>query len=242
MIINNVKSVSSVILLAIFCLLSSCKRDARRIKKSQEDEVDPKMFMQNILLADAKAQQSYDIIYKDTYVTWRGEMLLGLKKHEGTIQSSGGKLEVRGNQITKGEFIMDMNSFKCTDIEDPESNRRFVEHLKSDDFLNVEKFSLATFKIKNYVQNGDVIHVEGILNLRGYSRLIRFVATSHMENDEFRLVSDEFFIDRSRFAVSYNIEGTSIGESAKSRIIKNNVALRIHLRARKRKEPTEVKN
>ena len=42
---------------------------------------------------------------------------------------------------------MDMTSITCADITDEKSNRRLVDHLKSEDFFSVVRFPTSKFVI-----------------------------------------------------------------------------------------------
>ncbi|WP_262923032.1 YceI family protein [Hymenobacter cellulosilyticus] len=76
---------------------------------------------------------------------WVGKKVTG--QHSGTIQFKSGDVEVKGNQITGGTFVIDMNSLKVTDITDADTNGKLMGHLRSDDFFSIEKNATSTFKI-----------------------------------------------------------------------------------------------
>ena len=57
---------------------------------------------------------------KASSIVWNAKKVTG--EHTGTIGISAGKLVVNKNQITGGNFTIDMKSIVCKDITDPEYN------------------------------------------------------------------------------------------------------------------------
>ena len=91
---------------------------------------------QKKLVADAAA----------TVIDWKGDKIVG-SFHVGTIDLKGGWLTVDGTSVTGGEFIVDMNSIKNSDVKDEKMRERLIGHLKSDDFFGVEKYPLSKLVI-----------------------------------------------------------------------------------------------
>src|SRR5688572_25759726 len=75
---------------------------------------------------------------KESTVEWTGKKLTG--EHYGNINLTEGVLSFSGNVLNGGSFVFDMNSITCTDITDEKSNKRLVDHLKSDDFFSVRTY------------------------------------------------------------------------------------------------------
>ena len=62
-------------------------------------------------------------------IKWHGEKIIG-SSHNGTIDLREGWITSDGKSITGGEFVVDMNSMKNTDIKDAGSRARLEGHLK----------------------------------------------------------------------------------------------------------------
>ena len=76
-------------------------------------------------------------------LTWTGSKLVGTSSHTGTIDVSIGDIKTKGDKITGGQFVIDMNSIKNTDL--PAAKQGDLEgHLKSPDFL-VRAFFMLQF-------------------------------------------------------------------------------------------------
>lgn len=124
-------------------------------------------------------QESYSVNAQESSIGWVGKKVTG--QHNGTIKVSGGKLEVSGGKITGGEFTLDMNSIICEDIKDAETNKKFVGHLRSDDFFSVDKHPTGKFAITKATHTGkkgntDTYKMEGNLTLKGISKPVAFDA------------------------------------------------------------------
>lgn len=148
-------------------------------------------------------------VYKiDTQLSsleWTGEKIT--RKHTGTIKLLNGEIRDNHGHIT-GSFEIDMNSMDCTDIKSPEGRTKLVNHLKSDDFFNVEMYPKATFKITsvsplNYVQPGPFTHnVKGMLTIRNKTNEISFDASISISNGKVTC-SGTAIVDRSKFDVKH---------------------------------------
>lgn len=101
----------------------------------------------------------------------------------GNVKLANGTLNVEGNKLVGGTFVMDMSTLVDTDITNAGMNEKLTGHLKSDDFFSVEKHPTSTFKITkaepmakakagepNYTITGD-------LTIKGITHPITFPAS-----------------------------------------------------------------
>lgn len=89
--------------------------------------------------------QSQKINVEKSTIKWVGEKVTGM--HTGAISFKSGEVTMSDSKISGGEFLVDMTSITCTDLEDAEWNGKLVGHLKSDDFFGVEKYPVAKLTI-----------------------------------------------------------------------------------------------
>jgi len=130
-------------------------------------------------------------------ITWLGKKVTG--EHSGTIGLKSGELEVDGNSIAGGQFVIDMTSIKNTDLTDPEWNGKLVGHLKSDDFFGVEKYPEAKLVItKEAAFSGDKATVTGDLTIKSTTQPVTFDVTKDGE----KYVA-EITVDRTKYDVRY---------------------------------------
>ncbi len=80
----------------------------------------------------------YAIDLKESRVEWTGRNLLN--KHWGNIQLKSGSITLKGGIPVVGEFIIDMNTILCSDLSGDKTHDVLIDHLKSDDFFDVELY------------------------------------------------------------------------------------------------------
>ena len=77
---------------------------------------------------------------------WTGSTFI--KSHFGTVNFEGA-LGVFEGKLVSGDLIFDMNTINTEDLNGGKK-QKLDNHLKGEDFFDVEKFSKAYLKIKNY--------------------------------------------------------------------------------------------
>ena len=132
---------------------------------------------------------------KSSSITWVGKKVTG--KHSGTIDLKDGFFEMENGNITGGEFVIDMNSIACTDLEG-DSKGQLEGHLKSDDFFGVENHPTAKLVITNAVKDGNSYTVTGDLTIKETTAPISFDLQQAGDNFTTTLT-----IDRSKYNVRY---------------------------------------
>lgn len=132
-------------------------------------------------------------------IHWTGKKIVG-NSHNGELKLKSGVLELKNDQITKGSFVVDMNSLTNLDLEDKDYNAKLIGHLKSDDFFSVEKFPTATFNVKKSTKftNGKAT-VTGDITIKGTTKLVTAVVTKVSDNT----YTTRLELDRSQFDVRY---------------------------------------
>lgn len=166
----------------------------------------------------AKNESVYVSNLGQSKIEWFGEKITG--KHNGTIQISSGILKEVDGKLT-GKFILDMNSIYNTDIQNEVYREKLDNHLKSEDFFNVEKFPTSTFEIlkaeaiKDAKENEATHKITGSLTIKGISNEINFDAVIK-KNKKVLVCIGSVVVDRTKFDIKYGsksfIEG--IGDKA----------------------------
>ena len=131
-------------------------------------------------------------------IKWTGKKIIG-NSHNGEIKLKSGLMELKNDQIVKGNFVVDMNTITDLDLEDKSYNDKLVGHLKSDDFFGVQKYPTATFSVKKstkFINNKATI--TGNITIKGTTKEITAVVIRSNDNFTTRLE-----IDRSQFDVRY---------------------------------------
>ncbi|WP_281540975.1 YceI family protein [Maribacter aestuarii] len=134
-------------------------------------------------------------------IHWKGTKMRGAGKHEGEIDLKNGYLISECGQLVGGKFVVDMTTILVTDIPEHETIPRnnLNNHLKSQDFFDVEKHPNAEFQITIIDQTtADSLKVAGFLTLKDVTRHIEFFA--NYENDTF---ATKFTINRYEWDIAY---------------------------------------
>ena len=93
----------------------------------------------------ANKQQTVTVDTKASTFKWHAKKVTG--EHMGTVNFSGGTIQVEKGALVGGNIEMDMTSIASTDLQG-EYKGKLEGHLKSDDFFAVEKFNKSTLVIK----------------------------------------------------------------------------------------------
>lgn len=148
------------------------------------------------------AQDKMEADAAATLIEWKGNKIVG-SEHTGIIDLKSGWLSFNGDAITGGEFIVDMNSIKNSDVKDEKMRERLVGHLKSDDFFGVEKYPLSRLVITGSNRNADgKLFITGNLTIKEATHPLEFVAVESIAGQT-RTYSAAITFDRSLYDVRF---------------------------------------
>jgi polyisoprenoid-binding protein YceI len=150
-------------------------------------------------------------------VKWTGYHLAKSYEHWGNVKVKSGSVTMEGDNIANGMIVLDMSSISNGDLEGAK-NKKLVNHLKSDDFFNVEKFPESSLTIKSSTMNGDKYTIKADLKIRGISKEISFDAIKKGDNT----FNSSFTIDRTIHEVMY-------GWSVENAMLDNDIKFDISL-------------
>ncbi|MEO7264700.1 MAG: YceI family protein [Ferruginibacter sp.] len=188
-----------LILSTAILLLASCNNN-----KSDKTETTEK---QEILNAEGQ-QYSID---SSSIVTWTGSKPTG--KHTGTFHVKEGNITVNNNNISAGNFTIDVTSLTNNDLAaDPENKGKLEGHLKSPDFFDIAKYPTARFEITSvepYTSDGtnkspgNFTHlIKGNLSLKDSTKNISVPAKVTVDANSLTASAD-FNIDRTTWGMNY---------------------------------------
>ena len=130
-------------------------------------------------------------------LTWRGKKVIG-NTHHGTVDLSSGYLELDKGDLAGGEFELDMTSLRNQDLG-PRMGSRLINHLKSEDFFDVDNFPKSSIIItKSRKVDEGVFDVFADLTIKNITKEINFQA-SITDGDAKAYIR----IDRTEFDVKY---------------------------------------
>lgn len=178
------------------------------------------MMILAITIASFTSVSKKTVNVKDSTVAWKGHKVTG--SHEGTINLSQGTLVFEGDNLSGGNFTIDMTSIHVTDLE-AGSGEKLEAHLKSDDFFGVSNHKTATFKINNVTGNEGKYRVFGDLTIKGISKPATFQMTVKDNT-----ATAKFQIDRTKYDIRYG--SASFFNDLKDKAIYDNFDLNVTLK------------
>ena len=191
------------------------------------------LIMVAIAATDLFGQNSKNIEWpistKESLIEWTGKKLTG--EHYGNISLSEGSLLFSGNTVSGGSVVFDMRSITCTDITDGKSNKRLVDHLKSDDFFSVGTYPTAKFVIINVKKTeGDSYTITGNLTIKNITNPISFPTTLVQKNGKVTATGTIVF-DRSKYDIKFGSQ--SFFDNLGDKLVYDDVELKVTLIANK---------
>lgn len=145
--------------------------------------------------------QTFTVQPELSKVVYVGKKVTG--EHTGTVTLKSGKLVFKGEEIVGGEFVADMNSLTSTDITDPEYNTKYVNHMKSPDFFNTEKFPETKLVIKGSSKGKNGLEVKGDLTMLGKTNPVSFVITDLKKTEKTVTGKSNLTLNRTKWDLKY---------------------------------------
>ena len=160
-------------------------------------------------IASFAAPKAVKLNTSTSSIAWFAEKVTG--KHNGTVGISAGALNVNGNKLVGGNFTIDLKTIKALDITDPGYNQKFIGHITSGDFFEVEKFPSASFVSTKIAGS----QVTGNLTIKGITKSISFPAEISVKGGKVAAKAT-ITIDRTDYNIQYGSKKffDSIGDKA----------------------------
>jgi polyisoprenoid-binding protein YceI len=204
--------------LAAVLLLTCGACDDKPVKGKAQANASPALAVPSLPARPQATLFTFD--QKRSSVEFVGAKLT--RKHAGKFANFRGAIQLVGGEVTNGAVtvVVDTASLGADD-------ERLTRHLKSPDFLHVERFPKAAFT-STYIQaggpDGTTHTVTGNLELHGVTKQLSFPAKIRVLAEAVE-VTAEFSILRKDFGINY--------DGVAGDLIKNDVLLLIQLDARK---------
>jgi polyisoprenoid-binding protein YceI len=147
--------------------------------------------------------------------SWTGFASVGNYAPTGTIKLSSGSLNFDGLNTSKAVFELDMKTIS-------HENKDLQNHLKNEDFFDVEKYPKATFILEKITNNQAV----GLLKIKDIQKKITFPITIKKLEKELQIQAI-ISINRTDFGIKYN--STSFFSNLGDYAIKDNFEFGLNL-------------
>lgn len=161
--------------------------------------------------AELPADAKYQLVTENSRLGWTSTRIVG-KPHSGTVALKSGSLMREGGAFTGGEFVIDM-----TGITEEEDNQRFLGHIRSEDFFDIEQHPESRLVLTSIEGNDEdmTYTVTGDLTILGQTHAITFPASITAGESSLEAQA-RFEIDRTQWGITYD-SGTvfqQIGDKA----------------------------
>ncbi|HCS21656.1 MAG TPA: hypothetical protein DIW47_14045 [Bacteroidetes bacterium] len=157
-----------ILVLAAGIFFAACGESKKTAEETQE-----------VATASSEAV-TYAIDPAQSSVKWFGEKKI-TGSHNGTVQLTNGSLSFEGENLTAGNFTIDMTTIKDLDLPEGEDKTNLETHLKSGDFFEVETYATSTFNItavEKLEGSTEGTHkITGNLTIKGQTHGVSFPAT-----------------------------------------------------------------
>ncbi|MDY8134186.1 YceI family protein [Aquimarina sp. 2201CG5-10] len=147
-----------------------------------------------IATASTYAQQK-EIKASESSINWTGKKVTGA--HTGTLNFSSGFLTFENNNLSGGEFTVDMTSLAVTDLQG-EYKTKLEGHLSSDDFFGIANHKTAKLVIKKSEKIKGGYKVTGDLTIKGKTNPITFDLQVNRGSAKATLN-----VDRTKYGIKY---------------------------------------
>ena len=155
---------------------------------------------------------------EESSLKWEGKMV-GIKAHWGYIDLSEATIEMTGDKVSGGNFVVDMSTIDPQDenYTEEQTPEKLVGHLSSPDFFDVANHPTASFEVTSASEDGATL--TGNLTVRGIT---------HEETVENVTVADgsvtgTLTFDRKKYDVSWDSPMQDV-------VLSNDIPLTIELK------------
>lgn len=150
-----------------------------------------------------QASSNFTIDTESSVINWAGHKVGG--SHHGTLCLKSGNLAIEDDKLLSGSFVIDMNTIVNMDLTDAKMNQQLVDHLKSSDFFDVQKYPEAKFEITQTTKlENNRYQIDGNLTLKDITKNISLYAKINKDHeDRYTAITDTFAIDRTQWGVNY---------------------------------------
>jgi len=174
-----------------------------------------------LITATSTFAQKKEIKTSESTIDWVGKKITG--QHTGTLNLSEGFLVFEGENITSGEFVVDMTTLIVTDLEAGKGKEKLEGHLSSDDFFGTANHKTAKLVINKSKKTDKGYKLAGDLTIKGKTNPISFELT--VKGDT---ASTKLMVDRTKYDIKYG--SGSFFENLGDKAINDEFELNVNLK------------
>ncbi|MEO9571275.1 MAG: YceI family protein [Polaribacter sp.] len=177
-------------LVVIASVLTACKSEKKE-----------KVEVKEAVKVEAKSVSLNNVDVTASVLNWKGTKPGGA--HDGTVSLKSGGLLLENGKLTKGEFVIDMNTITNLDMKGSNGAGKIEGHLKNADFFDVAVYPTSKFIITKVEEVAGKLAVTGNLQIKDVTKSIVIPATISTEAGVTTFTSESFNVDRADFNIKY---------------------------------------
>lgn len=143
----------------------------------------------------------------ESAIEWTGRNLGN--RHWGTLKFKSGTIALQDGVLTGGRLVIDMHSITDLNLEDGQMRRILEEHLKSDDFFDVERFPEAVVELTSVTAVPEAslgmpnFKIQASMTMKDATDTVEFDASAHLNMEGQWVAQANFDFDRTKWNVIY---------------------------------------
>jgi polyisoprenoid-binding protein YceI len=188
--------------LIAFAFLAACTDNGKKVEAKDAEKVTANTD---------KAAIVFNQVASESHLNWRAAHLGGVQPRFGRIFLKNAEVAASNGKITNAKVVIDMTSFTVENFEDEDSKNKLTGHLQTDDFFKVGTYPTSKFELTNIAPaQGDFNStITGNLTILDVTKSITFKANVDVTDQQVKVKSEDFAINRTDWGLTYNVEGTA---------------------------------
>ena len=151
------------------------------------------------------------------------------KSHTGDLVVKSGDVEMKGDDLVGGTFVIDMTSLKTAD------SPKLQGHLQSADFFDIAKYPEATYKItgvealKNAAAGSPTHKIMGTLTIKSKTEPLEMLATVTKKDGKYIAIATTEIKDRTKYDIVYNSKQFKAVSALGDKLIEDHIKLDLNV-------------
>lgn len=184
-------------------IFSSCKNEDK--KEVSENLLSNESNAAEVMTVNPLINGKLAINTQKSSIFWRGTMLFSFGEHYGNVNFKDGFVELDSDKIVGGSFTVDMTTIVNTDGD---YSQDLVDHLKNQDFFEVNKYPEATLEFKKFERvDKNRQKIDADLTIKGITKRIELFNVDFDPSQ--KKINTKFKFDRTDFGITYSSKGVA---------------------------------
>jgi polyisoprenoid-binding protein YceI len=193
---------TTLIALVFGAFLASCSDNGKQVEAGNAEAVETVKNETTI---------EYSTIKEGSYLDWRASHLGGAQPRFGKMLAQSANILVNNGVVSNATISVDMNTLTVESFgDDTESAGKLTGHLLSPDLFNTAAYPTSKFELTSIADGVEGFNsvLTGNLTILDVTKSITFNANVSVAENEVKVVSEDFAINRTDWGLTYNVEGT----------------------------------